>query len=81
MTNPIADPLELIAAYVGNARWFGGKGRPFTLSGRRRLGEVPGGKAAADREETGPRVAIDLVTVEYADSVGMSFTVSVAGNS
>ena len=72
MTNPIADPLELIAAYVGNARWFGGKGRPFTLSGRRRLGEVPGGKAATDRERPGPRAAIDLVTVEYADSVGGS---------
>ena len=66
MTNPIADPLELIAAYVGNARWFGGKGRPFTLAGRRRLGEVAGGQA----QDGGPRAAIDLVTVEYGDSVG-----------
>ncbi len=64
MTNPIADPLELMAAYVGHARWFGGKGRPFTLAGRRRLGEVLGG------EGDGPRVAIDLLTVEYSDSAG-----------
>ena len=62
MTNSIADPLELIAAYVGHARWFGGKGRPFTLAGRRRLGEVSPG------EGDGPRAAIDLVTIEYADS-------------
>ena len=65
-TNPIADPLELIAAYVGNARWFGGKGRPFSLASTRRLGEVP-------REtDEGPRAAIDLVTVEYDDGPGGS---------
>jgi maltokinase len=65
-TNPIADPLELIAAYVGNARWFGGKGRSFSLASTRRLGEVPRGG------EDPPRAAIDLVTVEYADAVGGS---------
>jgi maltokinase len=68
MTNPIADPLEQIAAYLGRARWFGGKGRPFTLAARRRLGEVPGGEVPGD----GPRASIDLVTVDYADSVGGS---------
>ena len=60
MTKPIADPLEQIAAYVGNARWFGGKGRPFTLTGTRRLGEIP-------CDEDGPRAVIDLATLEYAD--------------
>ncbi|HET8962239.1 maltokinase N-terminal cap-like domain-containing protein [Nocardioides sp.] len=69
MTTPIADPLELIAAYVGNARWFGGKGRPFALAGRRRLGRVPGSPGPDDAAE-GPRAAIDLVTVDYADAVG-----------
>ena len=65
MTSPIADRLEQIASYVGHARWFGGKGRPFTLSGTRRLGEVP-------CDEDGPRAAIDLATVEYGDAVGGS---------
>ena len=69
MTNPIADPLEMLEAYIAHARWFGGKGRPFTLAGVRRLGEVPGGKAPAG-EHGGPRAAIDLVTIEYADSAG-----------
>ncbi|MGH3307068.1 MAG: maltokinase N-terminal cap-like domain-containing protein [Nocardioides sp.] len=69
MTNPIADPLEVMSAYVGHARWFGGKGRPFTLAGRRRLGEVPGGEALGG-EHGGPRVAIDLLTIEYSDSAG-----------
>jgi maltokinase len=71
MKNPIADPLELMSAHVEHARWFGGKGRPFTLAGRRRLGEVSGDKVP-DSEDDGPRAAIDLVTVEYADSTGGS---------
>ena len=54
-------PREVLAPYVGQARWFGGKGRTFSISGGRRLGEVPG------HVEGGPRVAIDLVTVSYDD--------------
>jgi maltokinase len=65
MTNPIADPLELIEAYVGGARWFGGKGRPFKLVATRRLGEVPCG-------QEDPRTAIDLATVQYDDPAGGS---------
>jgi len=55
-------PREVLGPYVGQARWFGGKGRTFSISGGRRLGEVPG------HVEGGPRVAIDLVTVSYEDS-------------
>jgi maltokinase len=65
-TNPMADPREQIAAYVGGARWFGGKGRPFELASTRRLGEVPGGGGES------PRAVIDLVTVGYLDQAGGS---------
>jgi maltokinase len=54
-------PVELLAPYIERARWFGGKGRSFSISGGRRLGEVPG------HVEGGPRVAIDLATVAYDD--------------
>nr|WP_246298785.1 hypothetical protein [Nocardioides panaciterrulae] len=53
--------MELLAAYVGKARWFGGKGRPFRVTGSRRLGEVPG------CVPEGPRVALELVTIGYDD--------------
>ncbi len=58
---PVATRQELLAAYVGQARWFGGKGRPFRVTGGRRLGEVPRCVAG------GPRVALDLVTIGYED--------------
>jgi maltokinase len=54
-------PPELLAPYIEQARWFGGKGRAFSISGGRRLGEVP------NTVEGGPRVAIDLATVAYED--------------
>jgi maltokinase len=54
-------PHDLLASYIGRARWFGGKGRSFSITGGRRLGEVPG------HVEGGPRVAIDLATVSYDD--------------
>lgn len=53
-------PLEGLADHLAAARWFGGKGREFTVAGVTRLGEIPG--AAAE-----PRVVIDLVEVRYAD--------------
>lgn len=62
MTSTTDDPRTLIQPYLEHARWFGGKGRPFTVTGTRRVGEVPG------RVEGGPHVAIDLVTLEYADT-------------
>ncbi len=50
-----------LATYIGSARWFGGKGRPFTVAGVRRLGTLHG-------PEDGPDVGIDLVTLRYDDA-------------
>jgi maltokinase len=50
---------ESLLAYLGGARWFGGKGRTFTVSDVRRLGTIPG---PAD-----PPVVIDLVELTYDD--------------
>ena len=48
-----------VADYVSRARWFGGKGRDFTVTDVRRIGEVPG--------PGDPRVTIELAEVTYAD--------------
>ncbi|MCW2792062.1 MAG: hypothetical protein JWO76_1160 [Nocardioides sp.] len=61
MTQPESQIHELLRPFIEQARWFGGKGRAFSISGVRRLGEVPGHVSG------GPRVAIDLVTVSYDD--------------
>jgi maltokinase len=61
MNTPTTEPREHLTSFVEGARWFGGKGRPFRLTQVHRLGEVP----AAGAEW--PRVAIDLVTLEYDD--------------
>ena len=55
MTGP---DLADIARYLGEARWFGGKGRPFRLVESRPLGSVS------------PTVSVDLVTVSYDDAAG-----------
>src|SRR5690606_35037428 len=47
-------------AHLAAARWFGGKGREFTVTGVTRLGEIPGGPPE-------PRVVVDLVEVRYDD--------------
>ena len=60
MTTDAFAPLH---TYIDFARWFGGKGRPWSVAGTRRLGELPG---AAE----GLRVVIDLVEVSYDDAVG-----------
>lgn len=52
------DHLEALTSWIGGSRWFGGKGRDFSVTGTRRLGVLPGGP---------PRVAIDLVSVRYTD--------------
>lgn len=51
---------EEIRAWMGEARWFAGKGREWTLSSVRRVGELPD-------PPPGRRVAIDLAEVTYAD--------------
>ena len=57
----MTDPLELLQPFIEQSRWFGGKGRTFTITGVRRLGVVP--RHVAE----GPRVAIDLATLSYTD--------------
>ncbi|WP_341926811.1 hypothetical protein [Nocardioides psychrotolerans] len=54
------DP-QVFVAYVEKTRWFGGKGRPFTVTGVRRLGEL----APASGAE--PSVALHLVELTYDD--------------
>ena len=54
------DP-SVFADYLVRTRWFGGKGRPFTVSDVRTLGSVPGGP---------PLVVIHLVELTYADVRG-----------
>jgi len=57
------DP-SVFVDYLGKTRWFGGKGRPFEVSGVERLGDVPGGC------EGGPRVVVHLVELTYHDPEG-----------
>jgi maltokinase len=63
VTSDIDDTiLHDLAAYIGEARWFGGKGRGMRVSGVRRLGWVdpePGAEA--------PHARVELATVEYDD--------------
>ena len=50
---------ENLTTWIGEARWFAGKGREWRLEGLRRVGQLPG---APD----GLRVAIDLAEISYA---------------
>ena len=49
--------------WIGQARWFAGKGREWDLVGVRRIGRLPG-------EREGLRVAIDLAEVSYPSDSG-----------
>jgi maltokinase len=49
---------EELTHWIGEARWFGGKGREWTLAGVRRVGELPDAPP-------GLRVAVDLAEVAY----------------
>ncbi len=55
------DP-QVLADYLVRTRWFGGKGRPFSVTGVRRLGEL-----GDDRQ-----VDVLLVELRYADGAGGS---------
>ena len=57
----MSEHLDLLKPFLENARWFGGKGRSFSITGTRRLGLVP------HQVDGGPRTAIDLVTITYED--------------
>jgi maltokinase len=51
---------DALTTLIAEARWFGGKGRDWSLAGVRRVGEVPGA-------HDGLRVAIELAEVSFAD--------------
>ncbi|WP_139978314.1 maltokinase N-terminal cap-like domain-containing protein [Nocardioides litoris] len=53
---------QVFVDYVGRTRWFGGKGRPFAVSGVRRVGGL--GSGTADRW---PHVDVLLVELTYGD--------------
>ena len=53
-----------LSSFLENARWFGGKGRPFRVVDVLRVGEVP------HVPDGGPRVVVDLAVVEYDDAEG-----------
>ena len=55
-----------LATYLTTARWFGGKGRPFTVTGGRRLGTLGPERPTAEH----PTLAIELVTLSYGDAEG-----------
>jgi maltokinase len=61
VTTPQSSPEQFLGSFLGGARWFQGKGRPFRIESVRRVGEVP------HQVPTGPRVAVEIVSVEYAD--------------
>jgi maltokinase len=63
--------LSALHDYVESARWFGGKGRDFTVVDVRRAGALEG---AADA----PRVGIELLTLRYADATTESYQVPLA---
>ena len=52
-------PLEALPDHLAGARWFGGKGRPFTVTAATRVAEIP---TAGE-----PRLVIDIVDVDYTD--------------
>ncbi|WP_210440477.1 maltokinase N-terminal cap-like domain-containing protein [Nocardioides xinjiangensis] len=54
-------PTEVLTQWIGEARWFGGKGREWTLAGVRRVGELPDAPP-------GVRVVVELAEVAYAPS-------------
>ena len=59
--------IEDLEQYIGGARWFGGKGRPHSVAGVRRVGVL-----RPRSGEPGPAVGIELVTIAYDDGAGGS---------
>lgn len=64
MTVPIGADPEVFERYLERTRWFGGKGRPFSIAGVRRIGELHGDS------DGNPWVVVDLVEVGYDDALG-----------
>ncbi|MDR7251144.1 maltokinase [Nocardioides sp. BE266] len=49
-----------LTSWIDQARWFGGKGREWTLTGLRRVGELPD-------PPDGLRVAVELAEISFGD--------------
>lgn len=63
--------LAVFAPYLARTRWFGGKGRDFTVTGVRRLGRLGGpGAGGPDAGSGSPHVDVLLVELTYADGPG-----------
>jgi maltokinase len=58
---PTSLDVTVVEDYLERTRWFGGKGRPFTVTDVRTVGELPGGP---------PLVVIHLVELTYDDAEG-----------
>jgi maltokinase len=63
---------DLLERWLPGQRWFGGKGRTFTVVDRQWVGRVP-----ETELEWGPEVAVWLVTVEYAEGDRETYQVAV----
>ena len=61
MTHPASAQLE---AFLARSRWFGGKGRTFSVGEVRRVGRLNGDLTGV---KEGPQVAIDIAEVVYDD--------------
>jgi maltokinase len=64
---------DLLARWLPNQRWFGGKGREFAIVDQQRIGTIPN----VGQEWPGPEVAVWLVTLEYAEGDRASYQVPV----
>jgi maltokinase len=58
---------EDLTRFIEQARWFGGKGRPFEVAASRRIHLSP---ADAPSDDGSPRVTVELVELVYADGAG-----------
>lgn len=66
MSEALEKDDALWEGYLSRTRWFGGKGRPFRVSGVRNLAELP----VLPAPEGAARVTVYLVNVEYQDDEG-----------
>ncbi len=68
--------LNALQKFVEQARWFGGKGRSFTVTDRRRLGVLATPVSGSGAES--PGVAIDIVEISYDDGETQYYQVPLA---
>jgi maltokinase len=66
MSEALEKDDALWEGYLSRTRWFGGKGRPFRVSGVQAIAELP----VPPVPDGAARVTVYLVTVDYADDEG-----------